>query len=109
MKNKNYKYSGLCLKWVDDQLGNTNRQPTAYADYLERKNKGLIINSLKNIPDGARVYFAPSPSNKNLGHIGIYNAKTKTFTSATENGIETYTIDGWEKLTNQKFLGWSTK
>ncbi len=98
-------YAGYCLQYVDDQTGNSNRQPTAYADYQVKSQNGQISNS-NNVPDGARVYFAPDASNGNMGHVGLAN-KNGTFTSATDNGVKTYSISDWEKYTGQKFIGWS--
>ena len=99
-------YAGKCLRWVDDQQGNQNRQPTAIADYQTRAQAGQISNSTK-IPDGARTYFSADQSNGNMGHVGIYNAKSDTFTSATDNGIKSFSIPQWEKYTGQQLLGWS--
>lgn len=99
-------YAGLCLQYVDDKQGNPNRLPTAYADYEARAQAGLINQSEKNIPSGARVYFAPDDSNGGAGHVGIANSNN-TFTSATDNGIKTFSIADWEKYTNQRFIGWA--
>lgn len=98
-------YAGYCLKWVDDQQGSTNRLPTAYADYQSKAQAGNM-NDSDNPPVGARVYFAPDQSNKNMGHVGISQGNGK-FTSATDNGIKTFSLQDWEKYTGQKFLGWS--
>lgn len=100
-------YAGYCLKWVDDQTGNKNRLPTAYADYQANAQQGNINTSTDNIPKGARVYFSPNDSNGQMGHIGISNGDN-TFTSATDNGIKTFNISDWQKLTGQSVLGWST-
>jgi hypothetical protein len=99
-------YAGYCLKWVDDQQGNQNRQPTAIADYQARSQAGQIQTGDK-IPDNARVYFNADPSNGNMGHVGIYNAKSDTFTSATDNGVKSFSIPAWEKYTGQSMIGWS--
>lgn len=99
-------YAGYCLQWVDDQQGNnTQRQPTAFADFQANLNAGNIKNSNK-VPDGARVYFSPNQSNGNLGHVGISNGDG-TFTSATDSGIKTFKIADWEKLTGQQMIGWA--
>jgi hypothetical protein len=101
-------YAGLCLKWVDDQQGNSNRQPTAYADYQAHAQQGDVSASLKDIPIGARTYFSPNDSNGGLGHVGIYAGNGK-FISATDNGIKTFAIKDWEAATGQSFLGWVPK
>ena len=99
-------YAGWCLRWVDDQTGNTQRQPTAIADFTTRAQNGQISQSDK-IPDGARVYFSANATNNNNGHVGLYDAKTNKFTSATDTGIQSFTIPQWEKYSRQEFLGWS--
>lgn len=101
-----YAYSGLCLKWVDDQQGNANRQPTAYADYQTHAQEGDIIASSKDIPKGSRVYFAPDASNGDAGHVGIANGDG-TFTSATDNGIKTFSLKDWQNYTGQQFIGYA--
>lgn len=98
-------YAGYCLKWVDDQQGNTNRLPTAFADYQSKAAEGNI-NTSNNVPKGSRVYFSPDSSNGDMGHIGISNGDG-TFTSATDNGIKTFSIKDWQKITGQSFLGWA--
>ena len=99
-------YAGYCLQWVDDQQGNKNRQPTAYADYQANAQQGNINQSSDNIPKGARVYFSPDQSNGNMGHVGISNGDG-TFTSATDNGVQTFSLADWEKYTGQKYLGYA--
>lgn len=99
-------YAGYCLQWVDDQQGNKNRQPTAYADYQTHLNNNDINTSSDNIPKGARVYFSPDSSNGNMGHVGISNGDG-TFTSATDNGVKTYNLNDWEKYTGQQYLGFA--
>jgi len=100
-------YAGYCLQWVDDKQGVTgSRQPTAYADYQARAQQGDVKESTKDIPDGARVYFSPDSSNGGMGHIGIANGDG-TFTSATDNGVKTFSLNDWIKITGQKFLGWA--
>lgn len=98
-------YAGYCLQWVDDQQGNSNRQPTAYADYQVNAKSGNISTS-GNIPAGARVYFGPDASNGGMGHVGIAG-DDGTFTSATDNGVKTYKISDWVKSTGQSLLGWT--
>ena len=99
-------YAGLCLKWVDDQQGNTNRQPTAIADFQSQKQAGNIKTDIKNIPLGARVYFAPDDSNGQNGHVGIAQGNGK-FISATDNGIKTFSIADWERYTGQSYIGYA--
>lgn len=99
-------YAGYCLKWVDDQQGNnTNRQPTAYADYLLHQNEGDIATK-GTPPKNARVYFGPNATNGEMGHVGISNGNG-TFTSATDNGIQTFDIKAWEKYAGQTYIGYS--
>ena len=99
-------YANLCLKWVDDKQGNTSRQPTAIADFQANAQAGNISTSNK-IPDGARVYFSPDKSNGDAGHVGISNGDG-SFTSATDNGIQTFKIADWERYTGQSYIGFST-
>ncbi len=99
-------YAGLCLKWVDDQQGNTTRYPTAYADFQAHAKAGDIQTSDK-IPSGARIYFSPNESNGNMGHVGIYEGNGK-FISATDNGVKTFPIKDWENMTGQMYLGFTT-
>ena len=99
-------YAGLCLQWVDDKQGNTQRQPSAIMDFQANAQSGKISTSNK-IPSGARVYFAPDDSNGQNGHVGIAGPDN-TFTSATDNGIKTFGIKEWEKYTGQKYIGYST-
>ena len=99
-------YAGYCLKWVDDQTGKSNRQPTAYADYQTNVQAGNINTSTSDIPKGARVYFAPDSSNGGMGHVGLSNGDG-TFTSATDNGIQTFGLSDWEKYAGQKYLGYA--
>ena len=96
-------YAGLCLKWVDDQQGTSQRQPSAIMDFQANQDK---IQTSNKIPSGARVYFAPDASNNNDGHVGIANGDG-SFTSATDNGVKTYNIQEWEKYTGQQFIGWA--
>ncbi len=98
-------YAGFCLRWVDDQQKTQNRQPNAFADYLNNAKAGYVKNTDK-APAGARVYFAPDASNEGMGHVGISNGDG-SFTSATDNGIKTFGLKDWEKYTGQKFIGWS--
>lgn len=98
-------YAGYCLQYVDDKTGNTNRQPTAIADYQVRAQSGQV-KTTGTPPPGARVYFAPDASNGNMGHVGLAN-KDGTFTSATDNGVKTYSLADWQKYTGQKFIGWA--
>lgn len=100
-------YAGYCLQWVDDQTGNSNRLPNAYADYQAKAQSGNIQTGTDNIPKGARVYFAPDSSNGGMGHVGLSNGDG-TFTSATDNGIKTFDIPDWEKYTGQKYLGYAS-
>lgn len=99
-------YAGYCLQWVDDQTGNKNRQPTAYADYQTQAANGNIDSSSTNIPKGARVYFAPDSSNGGMGHVGLSNGDG-TFTAATDNGIQTFGLSDWQKYAGQQYLGYS--
>ena len=99
-------YAGYCLQWVDDQQGNTNRQPTAIADYQVNAQANNINSSL-DAPKGARVYFNADASNGNMGHVGISNGDG-TFTSATDNGVQTFDIPDWEKYSGQQYLGYAS-
>lgn len=99
-------YAGYCLAWVDDQQGNANRQPTAIADYQVNASQNNIKTSM-DAPKGARVYFNADQSNANMGHVGIANGDG-TFTSATDNGIQTFDIPAWEKYSGQQYLGYAT-
>lgn len=101
-------YAGYCLKYVDDKTGNTNRQPTAFADYEVNAKSGNIQTSDKNIPSGARVYFAPDATNGKMGHVGLMNSDG-SFTAATDNGIQSFTIPDWEKYSGQKYIGATKK
>ena len=99
-------YAGMCLAWVDDQQGNkTSRQTSAYNDYLANAQQGKVSTSNK-IPSGARVYFSPDASNNGDGHVGIANGDG-SFTSATDNGIKTFSIKEWEKYSGQSMIGWA--
>ncbi len=98
-------YAGRCLQWVDDQQGATNRQPTAYADYQVKAQQGDIQTN-GTPPKGARVYFQPDASNGNMGHVGI-STGSGSFTSATDNGVKTYSLKDWSNFTGQKFIGWA--
>lgn len=99
-------YAGYCLQWVDDQQGNKNRQPTAYADYQANQAAGNI--QTQGIPPaGARVYFAPNSTNGNMGHVGISDGGG-SFTSATDNGIQTFNINDWDQYAGQQYIGFST-
>lgn len=101
----NYSYSGECLKWVDDQQGNSSsRQPTAIADYQANAQAGNI-ETKGTPPKGARVYFS-SPDIP-AGHVGISDGNG-SFTSATDNGVQTFNIDQWQQYAGQSYLGYST-
>lgn len=98
-------YSGLCLQYVDDQTGNKNRQPTAYADYQQNAASGNIKTDGVP-PKGARVYFAPTPDNP-AGHVGL-STGDGSFTGATTNqGIKTFSIKDWENYAGQQFIGYA--
>lgn len=103
--NQTPSYAGYCLQYVDDQTGNTNRQPTAYADYQANQQSGNIKTS-GTPPKGARVYFAPNSTNGNMGHVGISDGNGE-FTSATDNGVKTFNIQDWDKYAGQQFIGWA--
>lgn len=98
-------YSGLCLKYVDDQTGNKDRNPTAYADFQTNEADGNIKTS-GTPPKGSRVYFAPTSDNP-AGHIGLSNGDG-TFTGATTNeGIKSFSIKDWEGYAGQQYIGYA--
>lgn len=99
-------YAGYCLQYVDDKTGNSQRQPTAYADYQANQAAGNIDTSMKDIPKGARVYFAPNATNGGMGHVGLSNGDG-SFTSATDNGVQTFNIKDWEQYADQQFIGYA--
>ena len=98
-------YSGLCLKWVDDQTGNSARQPTAFADYQQNAASGNIKTS-GTPPKGARIYFAPTPDNT-AGHIMLSNGDGTGTGATTSQGIKTFNIKSWENYAGQQYIGWA--
>ena len=100
-------YAGYCLQWVDDQQGNKGaRQQTAYADFQQNQAAGNI-STKGTPPKGARVYFAPNDTNGGMGHVGI-STGNGNFTSATDNGVQTFNIQQWDKYAGQDYIGYST-
>ncbi len=98
-------YSGLCLAYVDDQTGNNNRQPTAYADYEANAASGNI-KTTGTPPKGARIYFAPTPDNP-AGHIMLSNGDGTGTGATTNQGIKTFNIKDWEKYAGQQYIGYA--
>ncbi len=99
-------YSGLCLKYVDDKTGNTDRSPTAYADYQKNAAAGNIHNT-GTPPKGARVYFAPTQDNP-AGHVMLSNGDGTGTGATTNDGIKTFSIQDWSKYAGQQYIGYST-
>lgn len=98
-------YSNQCLAFVDDQTGNTQRSPTAYADFQKNAQNNNIKTS-GTPPKGARIYFAPTADNP-AGHVGLSNGDG-TFTGATTNqGIKTFSIKNWENYASQQYIGYA--
>lgn len=98
-------YSGQCLKFVDDQTGNSARQPTAYADYQVNAQGGNIKTN-GTPPKGARIYFAPTKDNP-AGHIMLSNGDGTGTGATTNDGIQTYNIKDWEKYAGQQYIGYA--
>ena len=98
-------YAGYCLQYVDDKTDNSNRQQTAIQDYQVRSQAGSVNTSI-DIPKGARVYFNANQSNGGMGHVGLSNGDG-SFTSATDDGVKTFSLKDWQRMTGQQFIGWS--
>lgn len=98
-------YSNQCLRFVDDQTGNKNRQPTAIADYQVNAQNNNIKTS-GTPPKGARIYFAPTPDNPD-GHVMLSNGDGTGTGATTNQGIKTFSIKDWSTYASQKYIGWA--
>lgn len=95
-------FVGLCEKFVEQVTkGKTGLFPTAISAWDKQQHQ----SGLNGVKTGDAVYFGADPSNGNAGHAGVYTTNGN-FISATNNGIQEYNIQNWEKATGQKLLGY---
>lgn len=98
-------YRNLCEKFVEQQVyGKAGMFPTAADAINNYSQNGQAYAGTKGIQPGDMVYFAPDKSNGFEGHAGIYS-DNGNFISATNNGVEEYSLDQWQKDTGQQLVG----
>lgn len=107
MAIKNQSYAGLCESWVEDVTNSSIQGDTAYDSWKNLSGKGKGVAGLNGVQPGDLVYFSSDPNSSygTDGHVGIYNGNG-LFTSATDNGVATASINDWTKANQQQVLGY---
>lgn len=99
-------YNNYCEKFVEQAVyGKAGMFPTAADAINSYSQQGQAFAGTKGIQPGDMVYFAPDQSNSYEGHAGIYTGNNK-FVSATDNGVEEYDLNKWQKDTGQQLVGY---
>lgn len=99
-------YNNYCEKFVEQAVyGKAGMFPTAADAINSYSQQGQAFAGTQGIQPGDMVYFAPDKSNRFEGHAGIYSGNG-SFVSATDNGVEEYSLKDWEKQTGQQLVGY---
>jgi hypothetical protein len=64
-------FGGLCLEWVQNELGLKHEGDTAYDAWVLYSGRGLVTGAPQK---GDMAFFAQAPINGNMGHVGIVQA-----------------------------------
>lgn len=110
-------YRGWCLKYVDDGVGATKRQPSAQRSYEVAANSGATRAGDPPVGFWVPIYFSlNSGAYAGLGHVAwafnhgngwieVHDSETRTGARSVYRNIQE--VLTWFRRQNPKYLGWS--
>lgn len=104
--NSNPGWANLCEAYAEKQVyGRTGLYPDAISAYKANAQAGNIVQSSKDIPKDAQVFFNADKGNGFNGHTMVSNGDGTFQTPLNDGKIHNITLSDWLKYSGQQYLG----